>query len=401
MGTSSGTRISSWLCSSASGSGRSDATRQSPWLERGASRRAARPSTTRLPTLNCTNSGSGSSGGTSGGTAWGRGGRPAGRRAVARACRPGVEAVLRTRRGRSGPAAASSGRESTVLLQLLEHGAKTGVVGKLERRLGGQGGKVLAEHVDLPPDRLAVGGQDELGGERAHTRDGARKTGRVDVVHPCRVGAHEDRRTPLVDRVAGVAHGGRLGHERAEAVGREQAAGRLVEVGDGGRRVEDRGPQAGEAPLAEQQGLARCGDAHAFGGGEVRPGDLEHGQKAEHEARLGRGREHGLEIAGVVQVFVGDQDPAQLGGVDLRAQRLDEARGLGVEAGLDQDRLARLDEVGVHGQVAEWPPGLVVREHDDVFACRIRRVHEASPVVWPSRAAARRAPRRYHSRRVM
>ena len=70
----------------------------------------------------------------------------------------------------------------------------------------------------------------------------------------------------------------------------------------------------------------------------------------------------------------------RIGGVDLLAQRLDEPFGLGVQAGLDQDRLACLDEVGVYRQIAEWSCRLVVREHHDVFSCRIRRVHEPSPV---------------------
>ena len=53
MGTSSGTRVTSWAVSSASGSGRFGCGDHSPWLVRGTSARAAFPDAARSATLGC------------------------------------------------------------------------------------------------------------------------------------------------------------------------------------------------------------------------------------------------------------------------------------------------------------------------------------------------------------
>ena len=98
---------------------------------------------------------------------------------------------------------------------------------------------------------------------------------------------------------------------------------------------------------------------------------LRHGEVAEDEPGIGRGVHQGHDGAGVVEVLVGQEDPAQLVEVDLSTQGVDERRRFRHDARVDEHGLAGLDQVGVDRQEPEIAGEFVVGQDDQVTSCTV------------------------------
>ena len=106
------------------------------------------------------------------------------------------------------------------------------------------------------------------------------------------------------------------GGEGGEGVDRPQHAGLLVEEATGGGAVEDRRQHEAQATVAGVEGLAGLAPDHALEVHRPLEGEALGAEEVHDERRLGRRLEHLVERAGVVAVLVGEEDPADVVGVD-------------------------------------------------------------------------------------
>ncbi len=209
-----------------------------------------------------------------------------------------------------------------------------------------------ARSIDGPRQLRAVGADDHRRGQLGDPVDPTAELGRVDDLVPraehrgerhARLGEHLGRHLgDVVDEAE---------HRRAEGIARPVDAGLGVVQAAGGGRVPRRRADGDERAVAGVERLAVADPALAVDRQLHLAGHPLGREPAGDERRVRAQLEHHVEVAGVIGVVVGEEDP-------LHVLRLDEpedllgprlAQQLGV--GVDDHRLGALDHerVDVHG----------------------------------------------------
>ena len=140
-----------------------------------------------------------------------------------------------------------------------------------------------------------------------------------------------------------------IGQQGAEAVGAEQGAGLVVVEAGGDGVVERRGPESGERAVADRDGLAGVDEVDPIHGQGREVAHDAGAQEGGDDPDLGVGGDEVADGADVIEVGVGEPDPAEVGGIDDRTQGLQELVALDDGAGVDQDGLLPVQDEGVDG----------------------------------------------------
>jgi hypothetical protein len=197
---------------------------------------------------------------------------------------------------------------------------------------------------------VAVGGGDDFGPQALHGVDVAVVGQGVEPLVPGGDEAVEQLEALAVQVLRYfVDLVDRAGREGGERVNRPQHAGPLVVERPGRRTVEDRGDDQAQAPVAGDERLGRLPPDHPVHGhrgplqGEPLPRE-----EAGHQRCLRAHVQHVVEAPRVVAIVVGEEDPADILGLDEREDLLSPVLPMNRGTGIDDDRLLAPDQERVH-----------------------------------------------------
>ncbi len=135
-----------------------------------------------------------------------------------------------------------------------------------------------------------------------------------------------------------------------------------------GRRgtVVHRRSERGQPSVAHVERLAWVEQEDAIRGDRILQGKNAQPDEGRDNACGGRGLKDLHQASGVVAVRMGQVDPAQVSGIDLIPERLQEVRPRGGQAAVDEHRLLGVEDIGIHRQEAQAGNGCGVGQGDDV-----------------------------------